>query len=409
MRILLVTPFLPYPGVPHAGAKLVYHLLKTLSRDHSVVLLSRCYPEEEVHLPHLRGLAAGVETVHAAEPLRTGSVRSLARTVLTYFRLGRRAAEILRRERFDLCQMEYTETAFFLPGRVEVPTVLTCHDVIVKPAYRRFAGARGAAKMRAWLSWRASRLIEARCVARSRMIFALSDEDAAWAARLYPRVPCRAIHYPGGIDFAAVPPRREVPGRILFLGALSRPQNIEAVRYFVDNVWPAVRGSVPAAEFRIVGGGLPPDIRGALARDPRIRLTGRVERVEDEYAEAAVFAAPILQGGGIIVKVLDAMAAGVPVVTTTYGNEGIGARDGRDIVVSDSPGAFVEAIVRLLGDPAARQAVGESGRRLVEGKFSPEAFRAAVAAAYAELVPSGTGNRRPPEPTDASAGPAAPA
>ncbi len=388
MKILLISPFLPYPGVPHAGGKLVYHLLRTLSRRHSVFLVARRFHGEEGHLPGLRDWLAGVETVDAPGPVRSGSPASLWRTVLSYVRLARKADEVLRRETFDLCQVEYTETGVFWTPPRDVPSVMTCHDVIAKPAFRRFSASRGIARGRSWLGWKLRFLAERRAIAKFRQVLTLSEVDAEWARRLYPGTPCRVLRYPGGLDFARPPDRREVPGRILFVGALNRPQNVEAVRFFVDRVWPSVRAREASAEFWVVGGGAPEEFRRELGRDPRVRVTGRVDDLAPYYGSAALFAAPIIAGGGIIVKILDAMAAGVPVVTTSHGNEGICAREGAEIVVADLAESFADAIARLLEDAERRASIGAAGRRFVEKGFSQEAFEETLQSVYAEAAPS---------------------
>lgn len=385
MKILLVSPFLPYPGVPHAGGKLVYYLLSSLAREHSVHLVSRIFPEEEEHLALLGKIVAGLDTVAAKGPLVPGSFLSLARTVASYRHLARKAHEVLRRERFDFCQVEYTETAVFFSPPPNLPSALSLHDVIAKPARRRYELSRGVGKMIAWVGWRIRRSLEERAISRFRLSFTLSDVDREWAERLYPLGRFRVLRYPAGLEFLGLP-RREIHGRVLFVGTLNRPQNMEAVRYIVHKVWPSVRNRCPDAEFRVVGAGMTDAFREELKRVPGVRAIGRVERVEDEYMSAGVFVAPILEGGGIIVKILDAMAAGVPVVTTPYGNEGIGAASGEEILVADQPGRFAEAVVRFLLDGAENARTGEAGRRFVGKCFSPEAFAVVVNSTLRELA-----------------------
>ncbi|MGB3095106.1 MAG: hypothetical protein WBB46_00020, partial [Candidatus Deferrimicrobiaceae bacterium] len=130
MKILVVSPFLPYPGVPHAGGKLVYFLLQTLVRNHLVYLVSRYYPGEENHIGELRKMLSGLELVSAPGPVKAGSIPSVGRTVWSYFRLARKAREVLNRETFDVCQVEFTETGVFWTPTGDVPAVLTCHDII---------------------------------------------------------------------------------------------------------------------------------------------------------------------------------------------------------------------------------------------------------------------------------------
>jgi glycosyltransferase involved in cell wall biosynthesis len=384
MKVLVVSPFLPYPGVLHAGGKLVYFLLQTLAGKHSVYLLSRYFPGEEGHFGELRKMLSGIELVSAPGPVTAGSLPSIWRTVWSYYRLARKAREVLNRETFDLCQVEFTETGvFWLPAR-DLPAVLTCHDIIAKPAFRRYAASSGFSRVLYWLTWKGKHAAEKKALSKFNRVFTLSDEDREWAERLYPRISIGVLRYPGGLGFTGLP-RKEVPGRILFLGALNRPQNIESVRYFREQVWPAVREMAPEAEFWIAGGGLPRGLEQEMSGDPRTVLTGFLENVEEVYRSASVFVAPILTGGGVVVKILDAMAAGVPVVTTPFGNEGIRAKEGEEILVSDDPDHFLRNVLGLLQDRKYRTALGDAGRRFVENKFSVESFSDTLGQTYGEL------------------------
>jgi len=385
MKILFVTPFLPYPGVPHAGGKLLDYLLSLLVRRHSVHLVSRYYPGEERHLPGLRGKLSGLDVVPADGPVESSSLRSILSTVRSYVRLARRADVAARRERFDLCHVENTETGFFWDPPPGLPAVLTCVDIIAKPAFRRYEGSHGLKRAAAFVAWKGKYAVERRAVSRYRTVFTLSDEDREWANRLYPEARIRVLRYPGGLDHAGLP-RQEVPGRVLFVGALQRPLNIQYLRFLAEKVWPRVRREIPDAELLVVGGGLPGKEQGLLSGIPGIRLTGFVENLELEYKCASVFAAPILSGGGVIVKILDAMAAGVPVVTTSYGNEVIRAEAGRDILVADSPEDFARALVMLLNDPEKRNIVAERGHRHLAANFSEEGLIRSLDAAYQELT-----------------------
>jgi glycosyltransferase involved in cell wall biosynthesis len=307
-------------------------------------LLSRCFPGEEQHVPFLKNMLAGVEVIFVDGPVNPDSIRSVCRTIGSYYRLSRKATEILKGERFEMCHVEYTETGVFWRKQPEIPSVLSCHDIIAKPAYRRYLSSRGFSSIPKWIMWKAKRRLESYSVRKFQRVFTLSEVDLEWAKKLYSGVAFRVLRYPGGIDFTGLS-RREVPGRILFLGAMNRPQNMESVRYFWETIWPSVQKDVPEAEFWVAGGGIPKAMERELSRDGRVKMTGFVDQVEEMYKSASVFVAPILAGGGIIVKILDAMAAGVPVVTTSYGNEGIRAKPGREVFVADNPYDFASSVV----------------------------------------------------------------
>lgn len=382
----MVSPFLPYPGVPHAGGKFVFLLLRVLSRHHSLVLLSRCFPGEERHVSSLKEMIAGVEIIPVHGPVNPNSIRSIYRTIWSYYRLSRKAHEIIKEKRFGMCHVEFTETGFFWRRQAGIPSVLSCHDIIAKPAYRRYLASRGFSRILNWILWRGKQHVENRSVRKFQRVFTLSEEDREWAKRLYPGVTFRTLRYPGGIGFVGLP-RKEVPGRILFLGAMQRPQNVESARYFWESIWPSVKREVPEAEFWVAGGGVSKSMERELSSDDRVKITGFIDQVEEMYKSASVFVAPILSGGGVIVKILDAMAAGVPVVTTPYGNEGIRAEPGKEVFVTDNPVHFASSVVNLLRDEKLRNAVGSAGRQYVENNFSEDSLLATVERAYGEICP----------------------
>lgn len=394
MRILLVTPVLPHPGALHAGAKLVFHLLSALSREHLVHLVSRVFPWEKSCLSALEGIVGNLDTVDSTGPLVPGSATSLVRTVSSYRHLALKAHAVLRHERFDLCQVEFCEAALFFSPPAELPSFLSLHDVLVKPAWRQYESARGAARIPAWVGYRTRRVLEEYAVSKFRLVFTLSDVDREWAERLYPRGRFRVLRYPAGLEFVGMS-RRMIPGRVLFVGALNRPQNVEAVRYLINRVWPLVRDRFPDAELRVVGGGMANEFRQELERVRGVAPVGWVDRIEDEYASAAVFAAPILSGGGIIVKILDAMAAGIPVVTTPFGNEGIGASPGGETLIAERPEAFATNVCLLLRDAEANGRIGMAGQSFVRERFGSENVADTVLKAYRELQSGNIGEMTP--------------
>jgi glycosyltransferase involved in cell wall biosynthesis len=119
-----------------------------------------------------------------------------------------------------------------------------------------------------------------------------------------------------------------------------------------------------------------------------VSVPGFVDDLDECYKKASVFVAPILVGGGIIVKILDSMAAGTPVVTTTYGNEGIGALPGRDLLIADDPKGFAEAVVRVLSDKELAAGLSRNGQEFVRKNFTLEAAITEIEAAYKKIVNS---------------------
>jgi len=147
--------------------------------------------------------------------------------------------------------------------------------------------------------------------------------------------------------------------------------NISAVRFFRREVWPLLRERWPGLVWRLIGKN-PEAVRKFTSGDARIEVEGQVDDAIRELARAKVAVVPVLAGSGTRLKILEAWAAGVPVVSTTLGAEGLGARDGESLLLADSGPAFAEAVSRLLACIELRQSLGAAGRLLLEKEFTWE-------------------------------------
>jgi glycosyltransferase involved in cell wall biosynthesis len=159
---------------------------------------------------------------------------------------------------------------------------------------------------------------------------------------------------------------------VVFSGNLEYFPNRAAVKFFARKVWPKLRARWPRLKWRIVGKN-PDAVVGLLDHDPRIELTGPVEDAVAELARARLAVAPMLAGSGTRVKILEAWAAGLPVVSTSLGAEGLEARDGEHIMLADTAGAIFGAVNLLLGSREWREEMGASARKLYERNYTWEA------------------------------------
>ena len=167
-------------------------------------------------------------------------------------------------------------------------------------------------------------------------------------------------------------PRRD----IFFLGGFKHTPNVDAVKWFVDAVWPQVHAALPEAEFHIIGAEAPEDVI-ALGTCPGVRFIGYVADLDPVLASHRLSVAPLLYGAGIKGKLGAAMGAGVPSVSTTIGAEGMGIVDGVHALVRDEPRAFAEAVITLYRDPDLWERIARNGRRLVEDRFGDLANQSA--------------------------------
>jgi glycosyltransferase involved in cell wall biosynthesis len=158
--------------------------------------------------------------------------------------------------------------------------------------------------------------------------------------------------------------------RILFIGLIEYPPNLHGICWFLESVWPAVRGSRSNASIDIVGECFNADQHANLVLPPNVRLHGFVENAAPLWEQAAILVAPLFAGGGTRIKILEAWSRGVPVVTTSVGIAGLEAIDGVHALIADTAEAFAEQCVRLLSSPALQNVLANEGKELVRSKYS---------------------------------------
>jgi sugar transferase (PEP-CTERM/EpsH1 system associated) len=394
VRILVVAPYPPYPP-RFGGAARIYHLLRVLARDHRITLLSFASPDEAAEMGPLADLGIEVHTVPRA-PARSPrrkrlyQLRSLVGRTYSHYSLWspRMAAGLdglLSRRRFDVVQLEFGDLAgsyAVAPGPLRV---LDEHNVEYRFMERLERQERSRLRRLFYrLEARKLRDDELAACRRADAILTTSDVDRATLAPDVGATPIRVV--PNGVDttfFTPGPPGNGRP-RLVFTGAIDYQPNTDAVLHFCAEIWPRVRRAAPEATLAIVGKDPPPAVL-ALAGEG-VTVTGTVPDVRPWMQSATAFVVPLRTGGGTRLKILEALASGRAVVSTSLGCEGLEVTPGRDILVADEPAAFADAVLRCVGDPALRARLGAAGRALVEERYRWEAIGANLADFYQELL-----------------------
>jgi glycosyltransferase involved in cell wall biosynthesis len=244
---------------------------------------------------------------------------------------------------------------------------------VIYNAHNLESGFRGEAGAVRAHHARAMRRFERGLLARASESWLVSEPDIAGARALYP--PAHLRYAPNVVDVASITPVSPQLGarRALFVASFVYTPNRNALRFLIDEVFPLVWAELPDARLALVGAGLeqPP------SDDPRVEALGFVERLPDAYASASCAVVPLLQSGGTPLKLIEALAYGLPVITTTLAASGLALRDGEHCLLADSAAAFAAALVRVLRDGAPELARG--GRELVAESYSIEALGALIA------------------------------
>jgi glycosyltransferase involved in cell wall biosynthesis len=204
------------------------------------------------------------------------------------------------------------------------------------------------------------------------LIFTPSDRERDLLRRL-PGMP-RVESLPNSIDTDYFALRAAAPSanEITFIGTTHVDANRDGLIYFLTRIFPAIEARVPDVQLKIVGGNPPPEIRAYDAR-PNIEVTGYVKDVRAYMARARALIVPLRSGGGTRLKILEGLSYGVPTVSTTVGAEGLDLTDEQHLLLGDTPEAFADQVVRLLGDAELQRRLSVAGRRVVEERYSWQA------------------------------------
>jgi glycosyltransferase involved in cell wall biosynthesis len=375
--MLFLSWWWPYPA--DNGSKLrIYNLLRQLARRHRVTLLAFADPDEATpeRVAELERFCACVRTVPRPR-YRPGGLRALAGF---FSPRPRWLVDVFSDEMALLVQDEVSKDSYKLVIASQVST--TPYTLALKGVARLFEEIEVTvyreqfAKQASWLKRARYRLTWLKLVGylrRARRAFdgctAVSSIEAAHVERAAPTgAPIRVV--PNGVDVPACAGDfgRPEADTLVYPGALSYAANYDAAAWFAAEILPLVTASRPEVEFRITGRTEGIDLSG-FPKASRVRFTGYLDDVRPAIARSWVCVVPLRVGGGTRLKILEALALGTPVVSTSKGAEGLEVTPGHDILIADAPPAFAEAVLRLLEDERLRASLADAGRRLVESRY----------------------------------------
>lgn len=379
-KLLFLTPQLPYP--PHQGTAIRnYNLIKELSARYEVHLLSLAEDPSAEDIDHLRQLCRSVQTVPA--PRRTLAQRALSTLTSKLPDMGLRLESpafhnhliaLLAATDFDVVQVEGIEMAPYIQdvlARNPRPlVVLDDHNAEYVLQRRAFETdirqpARWLAAAYSLIQWRKLRRYEREACLRAHRVVAVSEADAeALAALLGDR---EIAVVPNGVDAVYwQPPEVFVPlpraPAVVFTGKMDFRPNVDAMLWFHSQVFPLIQQRAGMPVHLYVVGKDPHPRLAPLVADPHVALTGYVPDVRPYTSGADVYIVPLRIGGGTRLKVLEAMAMGKALVSTTLGCEGINLTHGREALLADSPSDFADAVVSLLRDETRCRELGQRAR-----------------------------------------------
>lgn len=384
MKVTVVneSPLFPMTG----GARLrTMNLLLRLGGRHDITVIFRAGPNPDENIQTVRFLQRkNLRPIIADDPpdrsRGTAFYARLAANLLSsrpYNSISHNSSAVrsaIRQHALtdpgNLWQFEWLSYIDALPPNCPAARVIDAHDVVSTLWQRHLESERHPA--RRWYirrQWRRVLRFEEVALRSADRVVAVSDADADTFRNRYHVSHLDVVE--NGVDRQAYESlaRRRENDSILFLGVLDSLPNLDAIRQLLDLILPAVRAKRPAAKLTIVGRNPPVWLRQRLASTPQVEIHADVADVRPYLARASLLAVPLRIGSGSRLKILEALAAGVPVVSTALGAEGLTLENGKDLVLVPRIQEMADAIVRCLRDPARYEAMAAVGRSRVFAQY----------------------------------------
>jgi len=373
MRILFLSGWYPYPA--SNGSKLrIYNLLRGLAQHHQVTLLSFAdQPNVDPDAPAVRSLCSEVQVLpwKGFNPYSRrawlGTLSMTPRSAVDTFstEMAQCIEKTLTRRDYDLVIASQLGMAGYGRWFQGVPAMF--EEVEVGLLYEQFAQATSAwRRARHGLTWVKHRAFLGRVLRRFRACTVVSDRERQLLSRAIPGYKAITV-IPNCINLADYSDVHEIPrpDRLIFTGSFRYSVNHDAMIWFLRYIYPRIQAQVPGVHLIITGD----HADQSLPPADNVTLTGFVDDVRPLVAGASLSVAPICAGGGTRLKILEAMALGTPVVSTSKGAEGLDVEHDEHLLMADTPEAFAEAVIRVLSEPELRARLANTAYQLVRERY----------------------------------------
>jgi glycosyltransferase involved in cell wall biosynthesis len=375
MRVLFLSPWYPYPQ--NNGSKIrIYNLLKSLARKNEIHLISFVRPAEQVDPSGLKGICESIETIPWKDfhPLRlkalVGFLNSKPRSVADTYSVEMESCvkHICQQTQPDLMICSEFGTAIYAPPPNELPAIFEDIELSIYwdawTKSRRFPN-----RFRRRLTWLKTRRYIRQLLRNFNACTVVSKAELDLVASIAPNH--QDIYLiPNGVDLEEFQPDSEQPveNTLIYNGALTYSANLDAMKFFLEQIFPQVKSQIPDVFLSITGSYQGVDTSG-LCIDDTVKLTSFLPDIRPAIAKSWTVVVPLRTGGGTRLKILEAMALGTPVISTTKGAEGLEVTPEKNILLADDPANFARQTIRLLQDSNLRSSLSINGRKLVEAKY----------------------------------------
>ena len=383
MKILIVPKEFPHSKVI-GGPILVYNRIKYLSRNHEIGLASFIRDEDRKYLSSIEPYLSDLELMSYPLPRnRFKRVRDFLFSQIPPYmcntkskRMLETVAEMTRRGDYDIVIAEYSVMGQYVYHNNGINShtkrVISCHEcyTIARKKVRDHYGMFSKRGFDAALDLRRLESYEFEMYRQADKVLTLTLQDKESLLKYDSTLDIESV--PHGVDTDYFEPRSEnvKETSVGFLGNYPHDPNRDAVMFFLAEIWAELKRSIPGIKFYVIGRGPTEDILSAAAEDGDIIVTGRVDDVREYLEKVKVFVAPIRLGKGFRGKILEAMAMGIPVVSTRLGAEGMAVQNRDNVMLAESPQEFIESTEELFQDGELCRKIGLNGRQLVEKNYS---------------------------------------
>jgi glycosyltransferase involved in cell wall biosynthesis len=403
LHILFLSHFVPYP--PKGGCfQRNYNLLTRIAAVHDVHLVAMrhkeaTHPESEARDAReglLRHCAAVdiIDIVENTKPARMAALGLRSVSCLLPFsaaiyssREMRQRLQALRSTRkFDLAHFDTIGLAQYFDDVGNLPRVMTHHGAESHMIRRRIQHETNPLRRALFCyEWLTLQHYERVHCPRFDTNIVMSENDRAILQEIAPDATFTAIENGADIEFFTPVPLTEQRS-LIFVGRLDQYSNRDGILNFMQTVWPALRREHPDVVIHIIGNKPPNALRRMAAEDQQIKVHGFVPDVRPYFRESAAMICPVRDGGGTRIKILDGLALGMPIVSTSVGIEGIAATPERDLLVANSAPEFVRQITRVFTDATLRRRLARNARTLAERRYSWDNLADDLGRLYCDLV-----------------------
>lgn len=388
MNLLFLCPLVPHAKVV-SGPIIVYHRLRLLAqRGHRVSLVVFADATGKKHLDELREFVSDIAWLPSPHRGRRHKLTGclLCRLpkpfcVCSTPDMQRLVGHMAQKNACEIVIAEFSSMGQYLfhnPFLPAVRRVISCHSCLSQSLRRSLRLTKRNIMRNLPLRLRLNNLTnyEFAMYRSADLVLALTPQEKAVLLRQAPDLPVAVIPYGVDIEPFDRERRRRLengrtgPQRIIITGFFRDEQNRDAVMWFMRDTWPMLKTRHPDLLCYIVGRSPPSEIRGLPKRHPGVVVTGEVDDLAPYLAQSDVYVCPVRLGTGFRGRILQAMAAGTPVVTTSLGTEGIPAQTGTNIVVADTPHIQAESISLLLNEPEYSQSIANAAFAMVNSRFT---------------------------------------